>query len=507
MVDVLITFAPQDAELALRIQKSLERAGISATRGPSQYTQNWAQRLMDELDACSSVLALWSRNALETDWVLSEAAIGAHFGQTISLRTDITLERDTIPALFRDAGEIVDVFEGDIAPDGWGRNANENLDRRLAAVFGRIRSLKARGPLTTPSGSAATLLPAEEVQRRLSGGFSWSRHAGAKAGGSMPALAATRREAAFRAAYNAFASMDYPADIRAGLAEFADTSTARRGLARIYGEALSRNDQDFWGLLGRLAAPLSQTLSLGALQRAGEPATTIAELIDPRDAREMHGERFARGRQKAGGGGIPAWPIAAVAVGLLALVAAPQVQKFAGSFDTASLDGPDAKVRPIESTEIAPPPFANGEKTIRAAPLPTLPPKSETIPAAVTPPPPPPANTSLAVAAPPVPASAELAQVARLKFCRLAPKPNEIVLEVMEGERLFDVAGRAFMDSPAGIAQIAARNAGCLEGRALSLVDGRLIGGSDLLFAGDRLVIPASKATNATNAAPASSTL
>ena len=87
----------------------------------------------------------------------------------------------------------------------------------------------------------------------------------------------------------------------------------------------------------------------------------------------------------------------------------------------------------------------------------------------------------------------------KLRYCRLNPSPNEIVVEVMEGERLFDVAGRVFMDSPAGIAEIAERNAPCLGPRALLLGDGRTLTGSDLIFSGDRLVIPAQKTDSASS--------
>jgi hypothetical protein len=503
MADVLITYAPADAEMALRIQKSLERSGITATRGPLQYTANWPTRLLDELDACVAVLALWSRGALAVDWVATEAAIGAHFGQTISIRTDPSLDRSVIPAMFRDApgAEIIDVFEGDIAPGGWGQNAAEMLDRKIAPVAGRVRALKARGPVATAAAASGAVPSAEEAQRRLSGGFAWVRKSGQPAGRSMPALAATRREAAFRSAYTALSGMDYPSDIRAGLADFGDPTTARRGLSRIYAEALSRNDKEFWGLIGRLAGPLSATLAMGGLQRSGATASVIGDLTDPRDARDLHDERFGRARGRSGGGAV-LWPVAAVAVGLLALVLAPQVQRFAPSFETAGFSLPELpKARPAPpptAAEIAPPPWANGSATVRARPLPA--PAAPT-PAALPAPLPTPAPATAAVATPmpnPFAASSPL----RLKLCRLAPGPTETVVEVMEGERMFDVAGRMFMDSPEGIAQIAARNADCLGARSLTLEDGRTIGGNDLLFAGDRLVIPAQESNSARLAPP-----
>ncbi|MDX2234868.1 MAG: toll/interleukin-1 receptor domain-containing protein [Hyphomonadaceae bacterium] len=511
MADVFITYAPADAELAVRIQKSLERAGISASRGPIQYTASWPARLLDDIDACVAVLALWSQAALRVDWVQTEAAIGAHFGQTVSVRTDPGLDRSEIPAIHREApgAEIVDIFEGDLAPGGWGQTAAEMLDRKLGPVAGRIRALKARGPVAAPAAAAGAVPSGEEVQRRLSSGFIWVRRSGEAKGRSMPALAATRREAAFRSSFTALSGMDYPSDIRAGLLDFADSATARRGLARIYAEGLSRNDREFWGLVGRLAAPLSATLTLGGLQRSGAPAGVIADLIDPRDARDLHDERFGRIRSaRAGGkGGVVMWPLAAVAVGLIALVAAPQIQRFAPSFDNTSFSLPSlpkSKAVAPANPEVAPAPWANGAETIRAAPLP--PPVRASPPAEAAPVAAPPLSAQ--APAPPAPAGVTEAlnpdgSFVRLRYCRIAPDASETVLEVMDGERLFDVAGRAFMDSPEGIARIAERNAACLGPRALMLGDGRTIGGSDLIFAGDRLVIPVAKADSAGAAPPA----
>ncbi|MDZ4775530.1 MAG: hypothetical protein SGJ23_01960, partial [Alphaproteobacteria bacterium] len=92
-------------------------------------------------------------------------------------------------------------------------------------------------------------------------------------------------------------------------------------------------------------------------------------------------------------------------------------------------------------------------------------------------------------------------QVAKLRYCRLTPTEKELTVEVLEGERLFDVAGRVFMDSPEGLTHIAKRNASCLDGRQLMLTDGRVLSGSNLIFAGDRLVVPAKPPTPAAGVA------
>lgn len=495
MADVFLTFAPQDAELALRISKSLEKTGLSVSRGPMQFAPNWPSRLYDEVDACVAVVALWSRDALRSDWVLTEASVGAHFGQTVSIRSDASLEKDLIPAVFRDGPgiEITDIFESDIAPNGWGQSAAEMLERKLAPVAGRVRALKARGPVATPATAAGAVLPAEEAQRRISSQFSYIRaDEGQRGGKSLPALAATRREAAFRSAYAALSTMEFPSDIRAALVDFSDAATGRRGLARIYAEALSRGDKEFWGHVGRLALPFSATLATAGLQRAGAPADVIADLIDPRDTREMHGERY--GRTRARGGGVVLWPIAAVALGLGLIVAGPQLKGLmpkgnlfeTASNNTAPVIAPDTTAT-IDTPAVTPLP-----------PPPALPPISEppapapVVTPAASPPPPPtiiaPAPTQSTIVASPLPTLPPVQ--ARLYYCRLNPAAEEMTVEVMEGERLFDVAGRVFMDSPEGVKEISERNSACLGSRQLTLADGRVLSGGDLIFAGDRLVVP-----------------
>lgn len=519
MADVFLTYAPQDAELALRISKALERTGLSVARGPLAYTASWATKLYDEIDACVAIVALWSQAALRSDWVLTEASIGAHFGQTVSVRTDPSLEKDLIPAVFRDGPgiEITDIFEGDVAPNGWGQNAADMLDRKLAPVAGRVRALKARGPVAAPATAAGAVLPAEEAQRRLSSQFAYIRaDQGQRGGKSLPALAGTRREAAFRSAYAALSTMEFPSDIRAGLVDFSDAVTARKGLARIYAEALSRNDREFWGHVGRLALPFSATLAVAGLQRAGAPNDVIADLIDPRDLREMHGERYGRTRARSGGGSVVLWPIVAVALGLGLIVAGPQLKNLmpkgdTKTFETASNSAPPPAYAPPPAFE--PPPADPLQNLTPVTPLPPVPdapppvvatpiaPPPVVVPAALPPPPPPkptivaPAPTQSTVVAAPLstlPAALPATQAqSRLFYCRLNPAAEEVTVEVMEGERLFDVAGRVFMDSPEGIKQISARNSGCLGARQLVLPDGRILSGMDLIFAGDRLVVPA----------------
>lgn len=513
MADVFLTYAPQDAELALRISKALERTGLSVARGPLAYTANWATKLYDEVDACVAIVALWSQAALRSDWVLTEASIGAHFGQTVSVRTDPSLEKDLIPAIFRDGPgiEITDIFEGDIAPNGWGQSAAEMLDRKLAPVAGRVRALKARGPVASPATAAGAVLPAEEAQRRLSSQFAYIRaDQGQRGGKSLPALAGTRREAAFRSAYAALSTMEFPSDIRAGLVDFSDAVTARKGLARIYAEALSRNDREFWGHVGRLALPFSATLAVAGLQRAGAANDVIADLIDPRDLREMHGERYGRTRARSGGGSVVLWPIVAVALGLGLIVAGPQLKTLLPKgdtkpFETAANNSPPPVYTPAPMREEPP-----ADPLQNLTPVTPLPPVADPPPVVATPIPQPPMVTPAALPPPPAPkptivapAPTQSTTVARpletlpaaaqtrLFYCRLNPSADEVTVEVMSGERLFDVAGRVFMDSPEGVKQISDRNSACLGARQLLLPDGRILSGVNLIFAGDRLVVPA----------------
>jgi hypothetical protein len=191
------------------------------------------------------------------------------------------------------------------------------------------------------------------------------------------------------------------------------------------------------------------------------------------------------------------WPIAAVALGLGLIVAGPQLknllpQKGAPTFDTASTDVQSTTTLP--SLPAPPPAATTPQPSIIAAPAPRV----EAATVALPPPPPTiiaPAPTQSTIIAGPLQEAAMQPvappQASKLHYCRLNPTAKEVTVEVMEGERLFDVAGRVFMDSKAGIAEIAARNASCLNSRQLLLADGRTLAGSDLIFAGDRLVVPA----------------
>jgi hypothetical protein len=299
MTDVFLTYAPIDAEFALRIAKGLERAGLSVTRGPTQYAPDWAVRAFDAIDASSAVIALWSRDAIAREWVATEAGIAGHFGQLVSVRVDPALARDQIPVQFRESdGSVLDVFESDVAPEGWAQASIEALDRSIAPIAGKVRALKARGPVAAPIEEASLLAPSADVVMRHAHGFAFARQDGAeRIGKTLPELAVSRRESAFRGAYDALELVDFPPDVRAGLCDLGGDHTAQRGLARLYAEALSRSDREFWGHLGRIALPISPVLALASLQRSGAPGSVIQELFDPRDPRDLHAERFGRGRR------------------------------------------------------------------------------------------------------------------------------------------------------------------------------------------------------------------
>jgi hypothetical protein len=339
-------------------------------------------------------------------------------------------------------------------------------------------------------------------------------------------LAATRRESAFRTAFTTLAAMDYPYDIRTGLGELNEPSTARRGIARLYAEALQRNDSEFWSFVGRIASPISSTLSLACLLRASAGSDEIDDLIDPRDAREMHAERI--GKRVSGRSSAFIWPIAAVAAGLAAVLLAPvvgdQISKFSLSNEvqTVSADqGPTVIEAPpvaevaapkqakapelVDPKSFAPPPWAPDRQlapNVTVAPNPVSPPPV----ANPTPPPTPVAPPPIASAPPPALApSAPPVQDAKaiIRLCRGLPGPTEMTIEVMPDERFGDVAGRVFMADPANLRRFLARNQSCLGARKLILSDGRELGGADLIFPGDRLIVPQATNTVIVTDAPA----
>lgn len=526
MADVFLTYAPADGAFVLRIARALERAGLTAARAPQTPSPDWPLRLYGEIDQASAILALWSSESVACEWTMMEAAIGLHFGQLASLRIDAGLDRNKIPAEFREpqTGEVMDLSEADVAPSGWNNEAEQNLDRRLAPLVGRIRQLKARGPYAQAGAAAPGMPEGDGVARLLRPGFTWPRHDGTekKSARSLPALAATRREAAFRTAFTSLGAMEYPADIRTGLIELGDLNTARRGMARLYAEGLQRNDREFWALIARIAAPLSPSLCLASLLRAGATPDEVEGHVDPRDAREIHAQRV--GRRRMGRPTVVLWPIAAVAAGLAAVLLAPtigeQVSRFSSIESSPKTEAASASIGEgpaIETAAVAPakgpqprlydpkefaaPPWAGGRT--QTAPPPLDPPKGSATPiqeVSVTP------NagstSALQTPAPPLPVQAPnlewsidpgLATPAErqiVRLCRAQPGPAEIGVEVMPDERMIDVAGRVFMDDPANLRRLIARNATCLDARKLTLSDGREIGGADLIFPGDRLIVP-----------------
>jgi hypothetical protein len=261
--------------------------------------------------------------------------------------------------------------------------------------------------------------------------------------------------------------------------------------------------------------------------------------MEPRDSKEMHAERTsgaAKGRAS-----VVAWPIAAVAAGLLAFAAAPFVNNMMRD-NTPKADVVTTEVAPapaqtaeervqvssaedaVERTEgpriydpkaFAPPPWAKdaGEPTIvQAPPVPKMH-DGPIIPASTQPVSTTPAAapaiakttvTATASAPPAIPAPAPVASspswsipipaVAdaqnRLRLCRAKAGATEQTVEVLSDESFMDVAWRLNITDPATIRSFKQRNETCLNARQLVMSDGTQITGANLLFPGDVLVVP-----------------
>jgi hypothetical protein len=526
MADVFLSYAPADAGFVIHIARALERAGLTAARAPQKPTPDWPVRLYEEIDRASAILALWSKSSLENEWTPMEAAVGLHFGQLISLRIDPDLDRDAIPASFRDpqSGEIADLFEKTVAPNGWNNEVEQGLDRIIAPLAGRVRQLKARGPFVQSPAGISAMPEADGVARLVRQQFTWLRHDGTekKSARSLPALAAARREAAFRAAFSSLAGMEHPADIRTGLVELGDLNTARRGLARLYAHGLHHNHPEYWGHLARVAAPFSPSLCLASLHRSEASPDEIESHLDPRDWQELHAQRV--GKRRLGRPTVVMWPIAAVALGLAAVVSAPtignQISRLSQSESTpkeeaaATANVPGANVEVAAAAPpsgrqpklynpkaFAAPPWAGeapAEKTIE----PTAPPKGSVTTQKVSAPPPSKTTIAIPTAPPPPPVQAPNAnwsigadlpnpqarQTQRL--CSTQPGPAELSVEVWADEGIARVAERMGLVDRASIKRFIDRNASCLNGRKLVLSDGREISGANLIFPGDLLIVP-----------------
>jgi TPR repeat protein len=130
MAKVFLAYARKDEVVLLKFADALRRFGFEVfTDRDIPAGQNWWVLLTQEIERCSCVIALWSKDAAKSDHVKFEAAIGYAGKKLISILTD--------------SASLPDPFKSDQAIDfrGWDGGALtpavEKLIRRLHQATGR----------------------------------------------------------------------------------------------------------------------------------------------------------------------------------------------------------------------------------------------------------------------------------------------------------------------------------------------------------------------------------
>jgi hypothetical protein len=98
MADVFISYACEDRERASKLASALEAHGWSVWWDRKiTVGQSFDQVIEHELDTAKSVIALWSKNSISSEWVKNEAAIAAERGVLLPALID----RVKLPLEFR----------------------------------------------------------------------------------------------------------------------------------------------------------------------------------------------------------------------------------------------------------------------------------------------------------------------------------------------------------------------------------------------------------------------
>jgi formylglycine-generating enzyme len=77
MSDILISYSSEDRDRILPLVTALEKTGWKVfwdrTIPPGK---TWRQVISFELEGCRSLLVVWTKNSVTSEWVLEEAEIG-----------------------------------------------------------------------------------------------------------------------------------------------------------------------------------------------------------------------------------------------------------------------------------------------------------------------------------------------------------------------------------------------------------------------------------------------
>ncbi len=141
MADVFISYSSKDRDRARALARAFSDLGLSVWWDREIVTgQAFDSAIERELNAARSVVVLWSRDAVESEWVKNEAASAAERGVLLP----VTIDGTRPPLEFR-RKQTADL-------SGWnGDPANEGFQALCRAINGIVRSAS---PPTAPIATA-----------------------------------------------------------------------------------------------------------------------------------------------------------------------------------------------------------------------------------------------------------------------------------------------------------------------------------------------------------------
>jgi hypothetical protein len=472
VADAFISHALCDRSAAKRLARELRDRGLSVRSAPGLFSgarpnDRRLAELYDEFDSAAAIIVLFSHRAAPRSWLASEAAIAQFQGRLIAVALD--------------AGAAPEPFAPSLMPDV----SAAALRPRSFGLFGpavgeeAIDLLAARVRERQEEAQAARVHVAEQLRAEPTAVEGQSAETLARAMrfefGGRPGDAPTdARRTAFVAALRSMEGASDP-EVSAAARAYTAAGGSAPALARLYAAVERERQPLLWRRFGDVAMPQAIYTGLAALERAGLSSRQIDERIAPQTRGALLRARFGDRMVDAVGAGAFAALVMAIAfVGLRALPdgGPSAVSTSIPPVETAALEAPPPPASVPRPT--APPPEIRAEPPVETASAPA--PRPAPAPAMR---PAPPMDTA-ALSAPRIAAGAD-------NPCAAGTLSGAAVLTVRPGDTLSAISLQCYGDANAW-RQVAQCN-GFLEQRNRGGVS-PLFGG-DLLYVGDRLVLPA----------------
>ena len=91
MADIFVSYASEDRDRVEPLVKALETEGWTIWWAPVMHAGPRFDKTIDEaLEQCSCVIAVWSQNSVNSDFVIDETTEGRERGILVPLRIDDT---------------------------------------------------------------------------------------------------------------------------------------------------------------------------------------------------------------------------------------------------------------------------------------------------------------------------------------------------------------------------------------------------------------------------------